>query len=51
MKPISGSFHFISPQIRLTAQSLREMQVSFLFSALARKYRENLWFDCKRFEI
>ena len=51
MKPISGSFHFISPQIRLTALSLREMQVNFLFSASAPKCRENLWFDCERFEI
>ena len=27
------------------------MQVSFLFGALARKFRENLWFDYKRFEV
>ena len=51
MKTISGSFHFISPQIQLTALSLREMQVSFLFSASAPKCRENLWFDYERFEI
>ena len=42
MKRISGSYHFISSQIRLTALSLREMQVNFLFGASARKCRENL---------
>ena len=42
MKQISGSHHLSSSQIRLTALSLREMQASFLFGALARKYRENL---------
>ena len=51
MKRISGSYHFISSQIRLTALSLREMQVSFLFGPSARKCREKLWFDRKRFEI
>ena len=51
MKRISGSYHFISSQIRLTALSLREMQVSFLFGASARKCREKLWLDRKKFEI
>ena len=56
MKWISGSYLYIlasciSSQIQLTALSLREMQVSFLFGALAHKCRENLWFHCKRFEI
>ena len=40
MKGISGSYHFISLQIRLTALSLRETQVSFLFGASASKCRE-----------
>ena len=51
MKRICGSYQCISPQIRLTALSLSKMQASFLFGASARKCRENLWFDRKRFEI
>ena len=56
MKWISGSHLYIlasciTSQIQLTALFLREMQVSFLFGALAHKCRENLWLHCKRFEI
>ena len=43
--------HFISSQIRLTALSLREMQVSFLFGASARTCRENLYFDRQKIEM
>ena len=42
MKRISGSHHLISSEIQLTALSLREMQVGFLFGDPARKCRENL---------